>query len=75
MPFYLLHMTFTVLAGIFIIRFDLQVAVKYPLIVVLSTILTGAACELARRSNLARWFFGMKPVKQTNSLPTGNSVS
>lgn len=42
MPLYLLHMTFSVLAGAFIIRFDLPVAVKYPLIVALATTLTWA---------------------------------
>jgi hypothetical protein len=64
MPFYLMHMTFSVLAGFFVIKLNLAVAVKYPLIVVLATALTLAAYELVRRWNVTRWLFGMKPVKQ-----------
>ena len=64
MPFYLLHMPFSVLTGAFIIRFDLPVAVKYLLIVVIATILTLITCELVRRWNPTRWLFGMKPLKK-----------
>jgi glucans biosynthesis protein C len=62
MPFYLLHMTFSVLAGAFVIRFELPVAVKYPLIVFLATTLTLAAYELVRRWDPTRWLFGMKKL-------------
>jgi glucans biosynthesis protein C len=62
MPFYLLHMTFSVLTGYFAIQLDAPVAVKYPLIVVVATGLTLVAYELVRRWNLTRWLFGMKPL-------------
>lgn len=74
MPFYLLHMSFSVLAGAFIIRLDLPVGVKYLLIVVLATALTLVACELVRRWNATRWLFGMKPLKKT-SVSLQKSIS
>ena len=64
MPFYLLHMTFSVVTGYFAIQLDAPVAVKYPLIVVVATGLTLVAYELVRRWNMTRWLFGMKPLKQ-----------
>ena len=65
MPFYLLHMTFSVLTGYFVIRLNAPVAVKYPLIVLVATGLTLVAYELVRRSNVTRWLFGMKPMKKS----------
>jgi hypothetical protein len=64
MPFYLLHMTFSVLTAYFAIRIDVPVAVKYPLIVVVATGLTLVAYKLVRLWNVTRWLFGMKPIKQ-----------
>jgi glucans biosynthesis protein C len=64
MPFYLLHMTFSVLTGYFSIQLDAPVAVKYPLIVLVATGSTLIAYELVRRWNGTRWLFGMKPLKQ-----------
>jgi len=75
MPFYLLHMTFSVLAGVFIIRFDMPVGAKYPLIVVLATILTLISYELVRRWNITRWLFGMKPTKLDNKVGLKRSVT
>jgi glucan biosynthesis protein C len=72
MPFYLLHMTFSVLTGFFIIKLDAPVVVKYPLIVLLATCLTLAAYELVRRWNVTRWLFGMKPIKK--DLPSAIST-
>ncbi len=63
MPFYLLHMTFSVLTGYFAIQLDAPIAVKYPLIVFVATGLTLVAYELVRRWNVTRWLFGMKPTK------------
>jgi hypothetical protein len=64
MPFYLLHMTFSVLTGYFAIQLDAPVAVKYPLIVLVATGSTLVAYELVRRWNMTRWLFGMKPIRQ-----------
>jgi glucans biosynthesis protein C len=63
MPFYLLHMTFSVLTGYFAVQLNASVAVKYPLIVFVATGLTLVAYELVRRWNVTRWLFGMKPTK------------
>jgi fucose 4-O-acetylase-like acetyltransferase len=63
MPFYLLHMTFTVLAGYFVVKLDLPVAVKYPLIILAATALTLLASELVSRWKVTRWLFGMRAGK------------
>jgi hypothetical protein len=70
MPFYLLHMTFSVLAGYFVIKLAAPVAVKYPLIVLIAIGLTVIAYELVRRWNLTRWLLGMKPIK--NEVPVSS---
>jgi glucans biosynthesis protein C len=64
MPFYLLHMTFSVVTGYFVIQLDAPVAVKYILIVLVATGLTLVASELVRRWNVTRWLFGMRPVNK-----------
>lgn len=65
MPFYLLHMTFSVITGYFVIQLDAPVMVKYPLIVLVATGLTLLAYELVvRRWNVTRLLFGMKPAKK-----------
>jgi hypothetical protein len=62
-PFYILHMTLTVLAGYLVIRLDIGIAAKYSLIVCLATLATLAVYELlVRRINLLRFLFGMKPL-------------
>jgi glucans biosynthesis protein C len=71
MPFYLLHMTFSVAVGYFVIRLDAPVAVKYPLIVLAATGLTLVVYELIRRWTATRWLFGMKPVKKDMPLTSG----
>lgn len=63
MPFYLLHMTFSVVAGYFVIQLDAPIVVKYPLTILAATGLTLVAYELVRHWNVTRWLFGMKPVK------------
>jgi glucans biosynthesis protein C len=65
MPFYLLHMTFTVLTGFFVIRLDVPIAVKYLLIVLAATGATVLAYELVRRWKITRWLFRMKPPRQS----------
>jgi surface polysaccharide O-acyltransferase-like enzyme len=63
MPFYLLHMTFSVVTGYFVIQLGAPIAVKYLLIVFVAIGLTLVAYELVRRWNVTRWLFGMKLVR------------
>ncbi len=72
MPFYLLHMTFSVVTGYFVVQLDAPVTVKYPLIVLVATGLTWITYELVRRWNLSRWLFGMKPIK--NVMPVASNA-
>ncbi|HEX2622582.1 MAG TPA: hypothetical protein VHL11_20625, partial [Phototrophicaceae bacterium] len=67
MPFYLLHMTFSVVTGYFVIRLDASVGVKYLLIVLIATGITLLAYELLRRWKVTRWLFGMK-MSRTDGL-------
>ena len=64
MPFYLLHMTLSVVTGYFVIQLNAPVMVKYPLIVLIATGLTLLTYELVRRWKVSRWLFGMKPIKK-----------
>ena len=64
MPFYLLHMTLSVLTGYFVIQLNASVIVKYPLIVLVAAGLTLIAYEFVQRWNVSRWLFGMKPIKK-----------
>src|SRR6266508_1495301 len=64
MPFYLLHMTFSVVTGYFVVQLNAPVTVKYPLIVLVATGSTWITYELVRRWNVSRWLFGMKPIKK-----------
>jgi glucan biosynthesis protein C len=64
MPFYLIHMTFSVVTGYFVIQFNAPVMVKYPLIVLVATGLTLITYEFVRHWNVSRWLFGMKPIKK-----------
>jgi len=75
MPFYLLHMTLSVVTGYFVIQLDEPVAIKYTLIVLVATGLTFAACEVVRRWNVTRRLFGMKPVKKNMPAPSTVTIS
>jgi glucans biosynthesis protein C len=59
MPFYLLHMTFSVLVGYFVIQLDVPLVVKYMLIVVIASLATLAGYELVRRWTVTRCLFGI----------------
>jgi surface polysaccharide O-acyltransferase-like enzyme len=64
MPFYLLHMTLSVVTGYFVIQLNAPVTVKYPLSVLVATGLTWITVEFVRRWPVSRWLFGMKPIKK-----------
>jgi len=74
MPFYLLHMTFSVITGYFVIQLNASVAVKYPLIVLVATVLTLLAYELVRRWNVIRLLFGMKPSKKDTPVSSMTTI-
>lgn len=75
MPFYLLHMTFSVVTGYFAIQLDVPVALKYPLIVLVATGLTLLACELVRRWNVSRWLFGMRLIRKDMSVSSAVTIA
>jgi hypothetical protein len=75
MPFYLLHMTFSVITGYFVIQLDAPVAVKYPLIVLVATGLTLLGYELVRRWNVSRLLFGMKPAKNNEHVSSNITMA
>jgi glucans biosynthesis protein C len=75
MPFYLLHMTFSVVTGYFVIQLNAPVVIKYPLIVLIATALTLAAYEMVRRWNVTRWLFGMKPARKATVGASGTNAN
>lgn len=75
MPFYLLHMTFSVITGYFVIQLDAPVAMKYPLIVLVATGLTLLTYELVRRWNVTRLLFGMKSAKKDASISSMTTIA
>jgi len=59
-PVYLLHLLVTTLVAFFVIRIETIVAVKYLLIITVSTLATFAVYEVLRRIPLFRFLLGMK---------------
>ncbi len=61
LPLYVLHQPVVVAVAYGVVRLDAPIAVKYPLIVALSLLLTVAAYDLlVRRTRLTRFLFGMR---------------
>jgi hypothetical protein len=75
MPFYLLHMTFSVITGYFVIQLNAPVVVKYPLIVVVATALTLLIYEFVRRWNVTRLLFGMKSTKKDAPISSMTTIA
>ena len=75
MPFYLLHMTFSVITGYFVTQLDAPVVAKYPLIVVVAAGLTLLAYELVRRWNVTRLLFGMKSTKKDAPVSSMTTIA
>lgn len=64
LPLYVLHQPIVVAVAYGVVRLDAPIAVKYPLIVAVSLILTVAAYDLlVRRTQLTRFLFGMRPPR------------
>jgi peptidoglycan/LPS O-acetylase OafA/YrhL len=71
-PFYILHMPINTIVGYFVIQWPVSIAVKYPVIVVVTILATFAVYEvLVRRMGVIRFLFGMKPKnpRQKRGLP------
>ena len=61
-PFYILHLPINTIVGYFVIQWPVGIAVKYPVIVVVTILATFAVYEaLVRRTSVTRFLFGMKP--------------
>lgn len=64
MPFYLLHQTIILVAGSFVVRWNLGILPKLLIVSVISFLLILALYELLiRRINVIRFFFGMRAQK------------
>jgi hypothetical protein len=74
MPFYLLHMTFSVITGYFVVQLNQPVWIKYPMIVLIATGLTIIAYEFIRRWNITRWLFGMKAIDKDISITSSREL-
>lgn len=59
-PFYLLHLLITTLTGFMIIRWDTTIAIKYLLIITLSTLATFGVYEILKRIPIVRFLIGIK---------------
>jgi glucan biosynthesis protein C len=59
-PFYILHLPINTLVGYFLIQLDTVIAVKYPLIVGFTILITFGVYEFLRRFSSFRFLFGMK---------------
>jgi peptidoglycan/LPS O-acetylase OafA/YrhL len=71
-PFYILHLPINTVVGYFVIQWPVSIAVKYPVIVVVTILATFAVYEaLVRRTDVTRFLFGMKPKsrRQKHGLP------
>jgi glucan biosynthesis protein C len=74
-PFYILHYPVNMLAGNLLRPWNATVAVKYAVIVVLTTTVSLALYEaLIRRFSLLRFLFGMKRVGARRPGPASSSV-
>lgn len=62
-PLYILHQTLIVVIGYYVVQWDIAVAAKFAVIVLLA--LAGSVLTydlLVKRTNITRFLFGMKPV-------------
>lgn len=64
LPFYVIHETPVIVIGFYVIQWDMDVLPKFAINTVLAFIVTIAAYELIRRTNLTRFLFGMRLKKK-----------
>jgi glucan biosynthesis protein C len=59
---YVLHQSVIVLIGFYVVRWNIGIFPKFLVVAVAATGVTLSLCELVRRWNVTRFFFGMKPL-------------
>jgi len=67
-PLYILHQTFIVIIGFYVVQWEIVVGSKYALIVTLA--LAGSVLAyhvLVKQTNVTRFLFGMKPKARTKA--------
>jgi len=66
LPFYILHQTVIIIVGSYVVRWELNPALKYLVIVLVSFTLVIALYDLLiRRINVLRFLFGMRATRKT----------
>ncbi len=68
LPWYILHQTVTVAAGMYLADYALGGVIEPLLLVLLTFLICFVGYELIRRNNLTRFIFGMKMIKAKNKL-------
>ncbi len=67
LPFYILHQTVIIVVGYYVVRWDLNPALKYLVILVISFSLIMAMYDLLiKRINVLRFLFGMRTIHKIN---------
>jgi hypothetical protein len=71
LPFYIFHQTIILCVGWFVIRWNIGIGPKYLIIALISFAVIMALYDLlVRRFNMMRFFFGMRPKKETSIITT-----
>ena len=69
-PVYIFHQTVIIVIGFYVIQWDVSLAVKFTVVLVLSFLSTMALYEVVKRANVTRFLFGMKPLpKKAQPMP------
>jgi len=66
LPFYILHQTVIIIVGSYVVRWELNPALKYLVIILVSFTSVMALYDLLiRRINVLRFLFGMRAIRKT----------
>jgi hypothetical protein len=60
LPYYILHQTFIIIIGFYVIQWETSILVKYLVISTAALFITLLGCELIKTNNITRFMFGMK---------------
>jgi len=65
-PIYILHNTIIIIIAFFVVQWEINVGIKYVVIIVPAFLVTVLAYDvLVKRTNITRFLFGMKPKVKT----------